>query len=314
MSNRRLGDLLPGFYPNLEPLYGEPIYPRNGYPPRPGEDRPGLSPFGRLAMGGALGQSSILVYNHELDDAQQSPVDMIAVQGDNVDACQLVLTLHPPRVVALSFHEVRERLDQHNLTGEQTNSEVMHDDFPGTHHPLRWPPLEAIVEFGTGGVNTKVVVDYVNGVTLSVIASFLRVHAVVTQSRRSGDIFGTSAAYNLAAHVGPGFAVPHVQRTIYVGEIEDRHESHVFDVPRFAKRATLVGCRPGHHHTHHAPSLTIGWIRFFQSSDRTSCVGDFFVSGTGPHEFDVPNAGQYFSVFNQSGHEMKMSVIFELAL
>ncbi len=164
-------------------------------------------------------------------------------------------------------------------------------------------------------MSTKVAVDYLNGVTLSVIASYLRVHAVVTQSRKNGDIFGTSAAYHLAAHVGPGFAVPHVQRTIYVGKIHDKRESDVFDVPKFSKIAVLVGCRPGHHDTHHAPSLTIGWIRFFQSPDGTNCVGDFFAGAcTGRQEFDVPNAGQYFSVFNESGHEMKMSVIFELAL
>ena len=29
---------------------------------------------------------------------------------------------------------------------------------------------------------------------------------------------------------------------------------------------------------------------------------------------EVPNAAQYFSVFNESGHKMKMSVIFELGL
>ena len=46
-------------YPNSGPLYGEPIYPGNGYPPNPGENRPGLSPWGRLAMGQTLGKSSI---------------------------------------------------------------------------------------------------------------------------------------------------------------------------------------------------------------------------------------------------------------
>ena len=45
MSDRRLP----------RPLHVEPVYPGNGLPPRPGEDRPGLSPFGRLAMGQALG-------------------------------------------------------------------------------------------------------------------------------------------------------------------------------------------------------------------------------------------------------------------
>src|ERR1700674_3751440 len=263
-------------YPNPGPLYGGPIYPGNGYPPRPGEDRPGLSPFGRLAMGGTLGKSSILIYDHELDEVQHSPVDMITIEGDDLDSWQLVLTLHPPRVIPLPFDEVKQRLDQQNLTGEQTNVEVTADRFPGTKRPIRWPPLEAMIEFGTGGVSTQAVVDYTNGVTLTVQASYLRVSALISQSRRQGDIFGTSAAYYLAAHVGPGFAESHAQRTIFVGDVEEQHESEVFDVPKFAKVATLVGARRHHHGHHHPPTVAMGWIRFFQSPDGSNPVGDFF--------------------------------------
>jgi len=263
-------------------------------------------------MGGITGKSSILVYDHRVDAVQQAPVDMIVITGDDLDACQLILTLHPPRVIPLSFDELSARLDQQNITGEQTNSEVTTDDFPGSGKSIRWPPLEALIEFGVGGVNTKVVVDYMNGVTLSVIASFLRVRALITQSKGSGDISGTSAAYYLAAHAGPGFAESHVQRTIFVGTIEDHEESDVFDLPKFSKVALLVGCRERHHRT---PTLTVGWIRFWQSPQGHACVGDFFVSGQGPQcRVEVPNAAQYFSVHNESGHSMKMSVIFELAL
>jgi hypothetical protein len=304
MKDRRL------HYPNPGSLYGGPLYPGNGYPARPGEDRPGLSAFGRLAMGQTLGKSSILVYDHESDELQAAGVNMITIEGDDLDAQQLVLTLHPPRVIPLPFREVLDRLDQQNLTGEQTNSEVTVGAFPGTHEPIRWPPLEALIEFGTGGVSTQVVVDYANGVTLTVQASYLRAHALVTQSRRCGDIFGTSAAYYLAAHVGPGFAESHAQRTIFLGEVDDQTESEVLDVPKLAKIGTLIGSRHRHQDT---PVITAGWIRFWQSPDGTNGVGDFFISGP-ESRVDVPNAAQYFSVLNQSGHRMKMSVIFELAL
>lgn len=287
-------------------LYGEPIYPGNGYPPRPGEDRPGLSPFGRLAMGQTLGKSSILVYDNRLRRVQQAPVDMITVEGDDLDSWQLVLTLHPPRVIPLSFEAVQRRLDQQNLTGEQTNAEVTVENFPGTSSRIQWPPLEAAIEFGTGGVSTTAIVDYTNGVTLTVQASYLRVSALVSQSGGADDVAGTSAAYYLAAHVGPGFAESHAQRTIFVGTLPDGGASDVFDVPRFAKIATLVGT------TGAAPATTIGFIRFFQSPDGTNGVGDFFVSGQ--NHVEVPNAAQYFSVFNTSGHPMKMSVVFELSL
>jgi hypothetical protein len=294
-------------------LFGDPIYPGNGYPPRPGEDRPGLSPFGRLAMGQTLGKSSILIYDRESSESQRSEVDMLTVEGDDLDSWQLVLTLHPPRVIPLPIEEVRARLDQQNLTGEQTNAQVSIGDFPGTVRPIEWPPLEALIEFGTGGVSTQVVVDYTNGVTLTVQASYVRARAVVTQNRRSGGISGTSAAYYLAAHVGPGFAETHAQRTIFVGDVEDGHESDAFEVPLFAKIGILVGSRHCDHHHRHDPVLTVGWIRFWQSPDGTNCVGDFFVSSHAT-KVEVPNGGQYFSVFNQSGHRMKMSVVFVLAL
>jgi hypothetical protein len=290
-------------------LHTEPLYPGNGLPPRPGEDRPGLSPFGRLAMGQSLGKSSILIYDHRAEDVQTALNDMITVEGDDLDACQLSLTLHPPRVIPLALCDLR--LDQQNSTGEQTNAEVSLCDFPGDDEPIRWPPLEAQIEFGVGGVSTKVIVDYLNGVTVPVpSASFLRVTALITQTKDCGDIYGTSAAYYLAAHVGPGFAESHAQRTIFVGKVDDHDDSHVFDVPRFAKVAILAGCRERHDKK---PTLTIGWIRFWQDPKGKHCVGDFFVSD---HQcrVEVPNAAQYFSVFNDSGHKMKLSVIFELAL
>lgn len=295
---------------NPQPLHVGPIFPGNGLPPRPGEDRPGLSPFGRLAMGQGLGKSSILIYDHRIDGVQLADCDMLAVEGDDLDAGQLVVTLHPPRVIPLSFDNVRFQLDQQNLTGEQTNSEVVVCDFPGSREPIRWPPLEAEIEFGVGGASSKVVVDYVNGMTVSVIASYLRVRAGVSQSRHCGDVWGTSAAYHLAAHVGPGFAESHAQRTMFMGDVDDHDESDVFDVPKFAKIASLIGCRSRHDK---APKLTIGWIRFWQSPDGSNCVGDFFASD---HQtrIEVPNAAQYFSVFNESGHKMRLSVIFELAL
>lgn len=291
------------------PLRVESLYPSNGLPARPGENRPGLSPFGRLAMGQGLGKSSIVIYDNRAEDVQQSPVDMLAIEGDDLDAQQLILTLHPPRVIPICFNEISQRLDKQNLTGEQTNSEVTAHDFPGDDRPIRWPPLEALIEFGVGGVATKVVVDFMNGVTLSVCASYLRVGALVTQSRRCGEIYGTSAAYYLAAHVGPGFAESHAQRTVFVGNVDNGDESSVFDVPRLAKMATLAGSR-GHHR---APVRTKGWIRFWQDPKGEHCAGDFDIDGHLPG-VQIPNAALYFSVFNKSGHRLKMAVIFKLAL
>lgn len=308
MDNPRL---LQWLNANAHLLRTDPIYPGNGAPPRPGEARPGLSPFGRLAMGGNLGVSSNLIYDHRSDCTQVAPVDMINIEGDDVDACQLSVVLHPPRVIPLRFDDLRGlRLDTQNITGDQSNCEVSCDDFPGTDHSIRWPPLEAEIAFGVGGVGTKFIVDYVNGMTVSVIASFLRVRAVVTQNEHCGDIEGTSALYKLAAHVGPGFAECHAQRTVFVGDVDDGDESHIFDVPMFAKVAQLIGHRSRHRHH---PKLTLGWIRFWQDPKGHHGAGDAFVSD---HQYrvDVPNGAMYFSVHNESGHKMKLATVFELAL
>jgi hypothetical protein len=297
------------------------MYPGRGYPARPGEDRPGLSPFGRLAMGQTLGKPSILIYDHEACGTQQAEVDMLTIEGDDLDACQLVITLHPPRVIALSREEVRARLDKQNISGEQTNSEITTGTFPGEphHRRIRWPPLEAKILFGTGSASTEVTVDFVNGVTFPVVASYVRAYALVSQSRRDGDIYGTSAAYYLAAHAGPGFSTHRAQRTVFVGKVHDNRESEVFDTPKLGTVAFISGRRThhededDHHHHHHAPVIAAGWIRFFQSPDGSGPVGDFFVSSY-VSRVVVPNAGLYFSVFNQSGHEMNLAVVFELGL
>ena len=292
----------------LQTLRTDLIYPGNGLPPRPGEDRPGLSAFARLAMGKSFGQRTILLYDHRSNDVQNGQGDILVIEGDDLDACQMSLTLHPPRVVPIAVCDLP--LDINRVTGEQGNSDVSVCDFPGSDQPIRWPPLEAVIEFGVGGASTSVVVDYVNGVTVSVIASYLRVGAVVTQSKHCGDIYGTSAVYQLAAHVGPGFAESHAQRTIFVGHVDDGDESAVFDVPRFAKVATLIGCRSDRHRS---PKAAVGWIRFWQDPKGNHCIGDFRVSDH-QDRVEIPNAAQYFSVFNEARHEMKMSVIFELAL
>jgi len=42
-------------------------------------------------MGQSLGKSSILIYDSRIDTVQEAPVDMVSVQGDDLDAWQLVL-------------------------------------------------------------------------------------------------------------------------------------------------------------------------------------------------------------------------------
>jgi len=269
-----------------------------------------LSAFGRLSKSNTFGISAVLIYDKHGNPAQNAVTDLIALNGDNADASQLLVTLHPPRVIPSSTEG--QRLDIQNITGEMGNAEAVLSEFldeDGDSHPIQWPPFDAVIEYGTGGTSTKFACDFANGMTVAVSGSFLRVHAVVGQGV-SGDISGTSAAYRVSAHVGPGFGVNHITRTIYVGVLNHKEESEVFDVPKFGKRVSLVGTRSNGDD----PSVTEGWIRFYQSPNGHHRVADFFFDKTTPPTVEFPSGAAYFSVLNKSGHHMKMSVIFGLAL
>ena len=298
------------------PLYDGPIYPGNGYPPNPGEDRPGLSAFGRLAMGQPIGKSSILYYDAGASGVQVAEVPVLQLEGDDLDACQLVITLAPPRVIPLPFASVGPSnvIGQQNLTGEQGNNQVSSGNFPGTAAPIKWPPLELELEWGIKGASSEATVDYLNGTTISVVASYLRARAVVSQTAANNGIVGTSGAYYLAAFVGPGYKMGKSQRTLYVGTIANADESDVFDVPKLARRAWVIGNDPAAP-IGTAPTISAGYLRFWQSPNGTNNVGNVFYNANQPIGFDLPGSpAMYFSVYNQSGAAQKLAVIFELAL
>ena len=291
--------------PQPGPLYDGPIYPDNGYPPRRGEDRPMLSPWGRFSKQGMPGKSSIIVYNGGNNADQFAGVQVLEIQGDDADACQCCITLLPPRVIPIAFADLQT--NPQDLTTSADNNEVPATDFPGTALPIAWPPFEAVVEWGVGGTRARAFVDYLNGTTFNVIASFVRVYAAVTQGPSAG-LANTSAAYQLSAFVGPGWTkTGTAQRTVFCGEIASSASGPVVTVPPFARRVTIAGAT--------LPSnITAAYIEFSQSPDGTNPVGGFFINGNQPNTFPVPNGGMYFSIFNQTGVTIQLAAIFELGL
>jgi hypothetical protein len=260
-----------------------------------------------MAKGGALGKSSILVYNGTDSAEQVAAVQVLQVEGDDLDATQLCITLLPPRVVPIEFAELPS--NPQDLTTSADTNEIPASDFPGTGAPIAWPPFEAVIEWGVGGARARAFVDYLNGVTLNVIASFVRVYGAITQGPSAG-LANTSAAYQLSAFVGPGWTrTGTAQRTVYTGPIVNTGSSPVITVPPFARRVTVIGCD-----TTTPPNLTACTIRFAQSPDGSNNVGNFFCNGNQPIPFPVPNGGQYFSVENTTGVEIQMAAVFELGI
>ncbi len=298
-------------FPHPGPLYPGAIYPNHGYPPNPGEDRQGLSPFGRLAKGQPLGKKTVLKYNADINDDQPAAVPILRIEGDDLDATQMIITFAPPLVIPLSVDAINDLdIGDQNVTGELDNNQVSGSDFPGTAAPIAWPPIEAVIEWGIRGASSKMIVDITNGCAVPVTASFVNVHACITQSAES-EVPGTSALYVLSAFIGPGLNQSlNAKRTIYMGSVTTDTESAVFAVPSFARRAYIVGADDSS-----PPQITVAWLRLYQSPDGpagATLVGNFFVSGNQPQAFPVPNAGQYFTIYNNSGIDMKFSVIFEL--
>jgi hypothetical protein len=263
-------------------------------------------PMSRLSKGQAFGKSSILIY--DAGKAQPITVPMLSIEGDSLNACQLMIMLAPPRRIPLPFDpDCAENMQ--NLTDEEVSADGTSGNFPGELVPIQGAPLKALVEWGVDGARTRAVVDYGDSVTLNVVASYLRVSAVVPQNEDLGEFTGISAAYYLAAFVSPGWSKDaSAQRTICVGTLESNVESAVFDIPSFAKRVLHVGCATS------SPPNSVGYIRFWQNPDSTNGVGDFFQSGSQAEPFDVPDAAQYFSVFNQSDVTMKFFVVFEIVI
>jgi hypothetical protein len=296
------------------PMSDEMRYPGHGLPagaaPLPG--------WPKLSRGQQIGKSAILLYDAERTSIQPATIDLLSIgnrgaESTDDDAEPLILTLAPPRVIPRELDDVISEGNPQNATGEKDAYEIStQDPFPGTSAPIVWPQFEAIVEWGTGGFSTLARVDFAQGLTINLSASWLRVIAAAVPTARSG-IIGTSAAYWLAAFVSPGFTRPGIaQKTIYVGDIAAGEESEVFTVPRFAKHAYVIGCDSGA-----VPAITIGTLRFWQSPDGQAGgqnVGNFFVSGNQPSPFPVPNAGMYFSVLSGMASSTPLAVVFDLAI
>lgn len=289
-------------------------YPGNLLPPRPGENRPALSPWARMSRGWSLGKRVNLAYDETNPDEQQAQVSILDVRGDNMDAQQLTLTLLSPEVLPLAFTRQLVSKDLQNQSGTQDNIEFAQvaRTFPGTFPPgpIIWPPFIAKIQWGVGGTEAREVeVDFVNGTTVNLAASSIRVDAAVP---RNTGFRGTSAVYTLKAFVGIGFPrTGNAQRTQYAGIIAPQTEGPVLPVPRLAQSATIVGMdespTPG-------TQITVANLRFWQSPNRTNNVGNYTVTGDRPESFRIPSGAAYATVASLMPLPTRFAILYNLAI
>lgn len=298
------------------PLYAGTFHPGNGYPPNPGEDRAAGSPWGRLKRNQNAGKKSVIKYNNALTGIQYGEVPMLQLQGDDFDAIALVLTIAQPAVIPLAYDDLAIVADQ-NLTGETSNIEAFNahvGNFPGTSQPIAFPPIQVELEWGTGGMNHRAIIDVLNGATVNVVASFVKARPFIyTPAARAVD--GTAAAYVVGATLGPGWhSAPGAQCTVFLGEATPGVDSTVVPVPPFAKRAYVYGCDG---RAIPSPDLATGYLRFWQNKAGDTdglCVGTAFFTANQPGTFPIPNGAQFVSIVNGAANPLLYNIVFELSI
>lgn len=294
-------------------LYGDPRMPGAGYP-MPGRGAAAIaSAWGRLSSGDPKGRKTSLTFLSNGRTVQRGETNILQLAGDDCDAQNMIVTLGQPLAVNLPLSQALAQNPSNQRTSQ--NNAELGDDFAGTGNPLRWPPFEAVVEWGVGGTQMRAVVDFLQGTTVNVTASWIRIGAAVVTGDDL-DISGTDAIYELFGLIGPGFTTPSAQKTVYVGSVPAQTESAVFPIPPFARGAYVVGCDES---AAPAINVTVATLRFWQGLDGPAgppgnCVGNFVVTGAQPDAFPVPAGAAYATVVNQMAVASRMSVVYKLSI
>ena len=300
----------------------EDMFLPNPFPPFHNEsgksgDKSQLTAWGYLAVGNTLGKRVNQVYTGAVSagSAQSAPMAMLAVSADDKCAHSMVLTLAPPEV----YEDLAPPLpdDIQNLSGSYDNI-TRQPVFPAgavggrvtaTLGRVAMGNPVAIIEWGIGGVASRVEADFSNGLCLNLQASFVRVRSFF-----DSVILGTAetAHYQTAAFIGPGHAKPmNAQRTVMMTDATAINtESAMYTVPRFAKSVHLCGANDVH-------DTFVGTIRFYRSNDAAAAgavVADYIFAGNTAGPIPIPNGAYYFTFVPGIADCFACNAVFQLAV
>lgn len=265
-------------------------------------ERQGETPWARLIRGRPIGKRIVFLYVPGDEDDQFSPIEFFQLGGEDRDAVQMRIVLSSPTIISKDAADLAG-LNLQNLTGEYFNNTIGAGDFPGTVEPVIWPPMSALIEWGTNA-RTHAIVDVRNGCPINVSASWLRVRGLVTPD--AANVPGTPGAYVMSAFASPGWCDNEsATRTIFLGSVALDAASDVFAVPPFARKATIVGMD-------NTGVIETAYLNFWQSPDGTHPIGSYFTNGNQPGPFRVPNGAQYFSII--AGATAAYAVLFDLSI
>lgn len=290
-----------------------------------------LGRWERLSKGQALGKR-IVIAVPDLPFGAQRPgtVDMIQIKGDDRDACQIAVTLIPPKARVVT--EMQGGVfppDAQTIAGTRTPASLFASPPPGGVYFA--PPAVAVVQWGIGGVQSEAEVDFSSGAVINLNASFVRVGAFIDLPAES---FPVGVAIELGAFVGPGFPKsPSGQRsynvlTLLAGpngfpDLAYGPNGYItplgglaplFPVPNHAKQVTVLATDPNV--VGPSPSPTTNTldadIIFYRNNTATSPAGAFHVTNARPGPIPVPNGAVYWSVQNNVATSQNLQVIFDL--
>lgn len=272
------------------------------------------SDWSTIAGGKTLGKKVVVLWDG-LHATKPTTIDMLTVEGPDINAHQFTLTLVPPKMVP--FNAEFARTSTQNITGEMDNQQLF-----GLPTEILLPQCSAIIEWGIGGISNSVEADFSNGLCLNLTASFLRVRAKV---EGNPDVDTTAGAVVLGAFVGPGIAKPNnAQKTIAIEAfINTNFESAVFPIPTYAKTAHLVMSCTDQGAGNFNPLPYSGYLRFWGNSDGPTSafaipMGDHRVTSDTQRPIVVPNEAYFFTVYNTSvapGIQLTPAkVVFDLAV
>lgn len=194
-----------------------------------GGPSPSESDWSRLSRGQTLGKRVVVQMVPAQGEIVAAPVNMLTVGNESDEtAMNLGLTLHPPEIITIPG-TLPDNIQ--SASGEQDNIARLGDG--GTN----WPLMQALVEWGIGGVQGQATVDFVNGATMNLQASWVRVGAIIIN-----DGFLTRGVMVVRAQLGPSHSAPsRAQTTVLMDDIVAHGLiGNIFPIPRYAKDVNIL--------------------------------------------------------------------------
>ncbi len=282
-------------------------WPPHARSPQSEGPKPNISEWGMLVRGKTLGKSCIVSFAppaYGIGRVQNSPVNMLELQGDDEYAQAVSLVVSPPKVLLPLGTPVPD--NNQNASGTQDNVQALGYD-PAISPQFANPIV--IVEWGIGGASNQVEADILNGLVLNLSCSFLRIKAQV----ETVGATTSNMVYQLSAFVGPGRPKDvNAQRTVIVAAgLGDGVESSPQALPRFAKRVSIQGGIA-------LGNTFVGRIRFWRDNVGAASTlpnGEILFSANNLTPQPIPNGSYYFTIVNQSGVAITPAMaVFELSI